>query len=79
MSADAYGENWDPGEALTQDGGGVGLRRVKDVLSQAQGALKAKMDRGVSPEEFKTGQALLRGYDAAMQGLERAWERRNKK
>jgi hypothetical protein len=78
MSTDVYRADWDPAEALAGDGGGVALRRITDALSQGQGALKAKLDRGVAPDEFKRGQALLESYTAAMRGVERAWEQRNK-
>ena len=78
MPTDVYGPDWDPDEALTGDAGGIGLRRIVDALRQGQGALKAKLDRGVAPDEFKKGQALLESYAAAMRGMERAWERRNK-
>ena len=79
MSDDLYGEDWDPGVALANDGGGAALRRVKDALHQGLQSLKAKLDRGVAPDEYRNGQALMEGYAAALRGVERAWERRHKR
>jgi len=78
MSTDVYSPDWNPGEALTGDAGGIGLRLIVDALRRGQGELKAGLDRGVTPDEFKRGQALLESYAAAMRGVERAWEQRNK-
>ena len=73
MGLDVYAEDWDPAKALTDDVQGQALRAATEALRQGQGTLKRKLDRGVTPDEFKRGQALLEGYEAAVRGLERAW------
>jgi len=77
MNADIHGDDWDPGEALAKDGSGAALRQIRDALQQGQAVLKARLDRGVAPEEFRRGQALLGSYAAAARGMERAWEKRH--
>ena len=73
MGPDVYADDWDPAEAFAGDAQGHALRQATEALRQGQGVLKRKLDRGVPPDDFKRGQALLDGYDAAIRGLERAW------
>ena len=76
MEMDIYAEDWDPAKALADDAQGRALRAATEVLRQGQGVLKRNLDRGVPPDEFKRGQALLDGYEAAIRGLDRAWAKR---
>ncbi len=52
------------------------LREAREALQQRRTLLKGKLDKGVSPEDFKKGQALLGAFDAAAAGLELAWKKR---
>ena len=76
MGLDVYAEDWDPAKVLADDVQGQALRAATEALRQGQGTLKRKMDRGVTPDEFKRGQTLLDGYEAAIRGLDRAWAKR---
>ena len=78
MNDDLYGDDWDPAAALEKDGSGMALRRVDETLQQGLRTLKAKLDRGVAPDEFQRGKALLESYAAASRGMEKAWKRRHK-
>ena len=75
LSEDIYGDGWDPAKTLADDATGVKLRELLGILGQNRAKLKSALDRGVPPDEFKSGQALLAGYDAAVRGLEAAWTR----
>ena len=77
-ACDVYADDWDPAKTLADDAQGRTLRSATEALRRGQGALKRKLDLGVTPDEFKRGQALLGGYEAAMRGLERAWTKRHK-
>ena len=72
MGIDVYSEDWDPAKTLAEDAQGLNLRLVTDALRQGQGKLKRKLDSGVTPDEFKRGQALIGSYDAAIRGMEQA-------
>ena len=74
---DMYDENWSPDSDLDLDKNGGALREMLDVLRQGQSLLKGRLDCGVPPEEFKRGQALMDSYEAARQGLEKAWNKRH--
>ncbi len=67
---------WDPAAVVTAEDGGRALREAQEALRQRRGFLKARLDRGVSPDDFKKGQALLQSFDAAISGLELAWKKR---
>lgn len=75
---DMLGEDWKPASVMTREDGGRALREAQDVLRQRRASLKAQLDRGVAPDEFKKGQALLDSYDAAIAGLELAWKKRGR-
>jgi hypothetical protein len=66
-------EDWKAEDVLAADDGGRMLREAVDALRTARAGLKARLDRGVTPADFKKGQALLASYDAAVAGLEKAW------
>ena len=78
MPEDIRGEDFDLGAALAREDGSAVFRQVTDALRQGRQGLKTALDRGVAPDEFKRGQALLAGYDAALRGMDRAWEKRGK-
>lgn len=75
---DMYDEDWTPGEILAEDQSGTNLREMLDVLKGVQSKFKSALDRGVTPDEFAKGSALLAGFDAAAKGLTLAWEKRRK-
>ncbi|MDR1519821.1 MAG: hypothetical protein LBU23_06710 [Planctomycetota bacterium] len=77
LREEMYGDGWLPEEMLAGDADGRGLREVLEALSQSQARLKAELDRGVAPDQFKKGQALLTSYEAAKQGLEKAWAKKH--
>lgn len=76
---DMHSEDWTPGEVLAEDVTGGRLRDMLDALRQSQGRYKAALDRGVTPDEFAKGTALVASYDAAMGGLQRSWTKRHKR
>jgi hypothetical protein len=76
MLEEMLSEDWDVAALVARNNGGQGVRGAQDVLRQRRAALKAQLDRGVSPEEFKKGQALLESFDAAVSGLELALQNR---
>lgn len=77
IEAEVYSENWTPESLLNADDGGAGFRACLDLLARKQAAFKAVLDRGVSPDEFQKGQAILGAYDAAIKGMRLAWEKRH--
>lgn len=52
------------------------VKETVDGLRMNQAKLKAILDKGVKPDKFKKGQTLLSSYEAAIQGIERAWDKR---
>ncbi|MDR3077297.1 MAG: hypothetical protein LBV15_00860 [Planctomycetota bacterium] len=74
---DIYAEDWSPGADLDRDKDGGALREMLGALRQSQALLKTQLDRGVPPDDFKRGQALMDSYEAARQGLEKAWGKRH--
>lgn len=79
MSVDYYAEDWTPGRMLESEAGDKELRDTLDFLRQRRASLKTLADRGLPPLEFERAQSLLFSYDAAIIGLEHAWEVRNRK
>lgn len=74
---DMHSEDWAPGEVLAEDVAGGRLRDMLDALRQAQGKYKMALEKGVAPDEFAKGVALIASYDAAMGGLQRSWAKRH--
>lgn len=72
-----HSDQWDIGETLDRDVSGKALREIRDLLEQQRFALKRELDRGVTPDEFRRGEALLGSFDAALSGLEEAWQKRH--
>ncbi len=79
MMEEMLREDWDPAEIVAREDGGRALREAQEALRQRRSAFKAQLDRGVSPDDFKKGQALLESFDAAVAGLELAWNNRGGK
>lgn len=77
-ASDMYTDDYDIGAALDRDVNGAALRDMRDILHARQMELKRALDRGVTPAEFQSGQAMLASYEAARRGLDAAWEKRHK-
>lgn len=77
VEREMYADDWAIGEMLDKDADGRMLKDMRDVLIQRRAAVRTELDRGVTPDEFTKGQALVAGYDAALKGLELAWDRRH--
>lgn len=75
---DMYSDGWSADDILREDGSGRELAGMKDNLAARRSVFKAVLDRGVTQAEFQAGEKLLASFDAASQGLEKAWKRRHK-
>lgn len=76
-ASEMYSEDWDVGATLDKDTHGKSLRDCNDVLEDCRRKLKRELDQGVTPNEFKRGEALLNSLDAAARGLNAAWQKRH--
>lgn len=74
-----YTDDCDIEAVLRHDAAGAALREMLDALSQRRADVKRILDKGVTPVDFARGRALLGSYDAALKGLEQAWDKRHKR
>ncbi len=79
MMEEMLKDGWNPAGVVTAEDEGRALREAQEALRQRRAFFKARLDRGVSPDEFQKGQALLDSFDAAVSGLELAWKKRGGK
>ena len=75
MAEEMLKDGWSPLAAVEADSP-VAFEEMKDVLFAGRNAFRAELDKGVSPETFKRGQAFLAAYDAALSGLDKARRKR---
>ncbi|MDR2390600.1 MAG: hypothetical protein LBE84_02820 [Planctomycetota bacterium] len=64
-------DGWSPAPAVESESPAL-FRKLTGELADRRYALGRILDKGVSPDEFKKGRALLAAYDAALAGLEKA-------
>jgi hypothetical protein len=74
VTEDMYHDDWSFETALIGDAGSAKLRTIQDHLQQKRAMVRQKLDRGVTKDEFRIGEALLDAYDAAMEGLSLVWK-----
>lgn len=74
---DMFSEDWAPGEVLAEDSSGAKLRELTDHLLEGRRKIKTALDKGVSPEEYEKGTAMIAAYASAIAGLELAWKKRH--
>ena len=68
-------DDWSPASAVESESPAL-YRELTGELAGRRSALGRILDKGVSPDEFKRGRALLAAYDAALGGIEKARDKR---
>ncbi|MDR1613530.1 MAG: hypothetical protein LBT97_12230 [Planctomycetota bacterium] len=68
-------DGWSPASAVDSESPAL-YRKLTGELTSRRYALGRTLDKGVSPGEFQKGRALLAAYDAALDGLEKARNKR---
>ncbi|MDR0362002.1 MAG: hypothetical protein LBJ46_04875 [Planctomycetota bacterium] len=68
-------DDWSPSSAIESESP-VLFQELTGELTGRRSALMRILDKGVSPDEFKKGRALLAAYDAALSGLGKARNKR---
>lgn len=76
IAEDMAREDWSPREAVKAESPAL-FQELSAALSGKRSTLARELDKGVAPDAFKKGQALLAAYDAALAGLEKARGRRS--
>lgn len=76
-ASEMYNDDWDIGAMLDGDVNGRYLRDIVDVLEQRRRELKRELDKGVTPNEFRRGEAELTCFDAAVNGLNEVWRKKH--
>lgn len=72
----ALQDDADLAELMAKDRSRQTLTAVVEALQTSRAKVKRHIDKGVTPAEFARLSALLTGYEAAIQGMDSAWNKR---
>lgn len=76
VAEDMVRDDWSPLAAMESESP-ILFQEVAAVLAGKRSSLARELDKGVAPDRFVKGQALLAAYDSALCGLEKARNRRS--